>query len=78
MQSIDWDEIGVGKGEDLNNEVEMHYNGTVREILMVGEQYIPKSRIRSNRKDPKWMTNSIMRETGIKKGLYRSIKRGEA
>ena len=53
LQSIDWEVIGVGRGEDQNNEVEMQYNSIVKEILKAQEQYIPKRRIRSNRNDPK-------------------------
>ena len=50
----------------------MHYNSIVREIHTGQEQYIPKRRIRS-----KWMNSSIRREIGLKRGLYRRIKRGE-
>ena len=57
----------------------MHYNGMVREILMVQEQYIPKRKIRSNRSYPKkCMKNSIGREIGIKKGCIEELKGGEA
>ena len=28
LQSIDWEVIGVGRGEDQNNEVEMQYSQT--------------------------------------------------
>ena len=55
LQSVSWEEIGVGRGEDRVNEVERQYKGIVREIQMAQEQYIPKRRIRSNRNYPKWM-----------------------
>ena len=32
FQSIDWEEIGVGREEDQNIEVELHYNSIVRGI----------------------------------------------
>ena len=47
------------------------------EIHTGQEQYIPKRRIRLNRNYPKWMNSSIRREIGLKRGLYRRIKRGE-
>ena len=75
LRNIDWEEISMG--EDPNNEVEMQYNRVVREILNAQEQYIPKRRIRSNRNDPKWMNNTVKRDIGLKRGLYRRIKRGE-
>ena len=77
LQIIHWGRIGVGRWEDQNNEVEMHYNSIVRKIHTGKEQYIPK-RIRSNRNDPKWMNSSIRREIGLKRVLYRRIKSGEA
>ena len=77
LHSIDWDGIGVGREEDQNIEVELHYNSIVREIHTGQEQYIPKRRIRSNRNDPKWINSSIKRKIGLKRGLYRRIKRGE-
>ena len=55
----------------------MHHNSIVREIHTGQEQYIPKRRIRSNRNDPKWMNSSSRKEIGLKRGLYRRIKRGE-
>ena len=55
----------------------MHYNSIVREIHTGQEQYIPKRRIRSNINYPKWMNSSIRREIGLKRGLYRRIKRGK-
>ena len=57
LQSVNWEEIGVGRGEDQENEVERQYNSIVREIQMAQEQYIPKQRIRSSRNFPKWMNN---------------------
>ena len=69
--------MGVGREEDQNIKVELHYNGIVREIHTGQEQYIPKRRIRSNRNYPNWINSSIRREIGLKKGLYRRIKRGE-
>ena len=55
----------------------MHYNSIVREIPTGQEQYILKRRIRSNRNYPKWMNSSIRREIGLKRGLYKRIKREE-
>ena len=34
LQSVNWEEIGVGRGEDRVNEVERQYKGIVREIQM--------------------------------------------
>lgn len=42
LQSMDWEEIGLGRGQDQNNELEMHYNGIGRKILTMQEQYIPE------------------------------------
>ena len=39
LQSIDWEGIGVGREKDQNIEVELHYNGIVREIHTWQEQY---------------------------------------
>ena len=41
FQGIDWEGIGVGREEDQNIEVELHYNIIVREIHTGQEQYIP-------------------------------------
>ena len=68
--------MGVGREANQNIEIELHYNSIVREIHSGQEQYIPKRSIRSNRDDPKWMNNSIGREIGLKRGIYRRIKRG--
>ena len=51
----------------------MHYNNIVSEIHTGQEQ----RRIRSNRNDPKWMNSSITRKIGLKRRLYRRIKRKE-
>ena len=75
---VNWEEIGVGRGEGRVNVVERQYKGIVREIQIAQEQYIPKRRIRSSRNYPKWMNNNIRRDIGLKRGLYRRIKRGEA
>ena len=77
LQSIDWEEIEVGGAEEQENEVEMQYNSIVREIIRVQEQYIPKKRVRSNKNEPKWMNNSIRRDIGLKRGLYKKIKEGD-
>ena len=77
LQSIDWEGIGGGREEDQNIEVELHYNSIVRDIHTGQELYIPKRRIRSNRNYPKWMNNSIRRKIGLKRGLYKRIKRRE-
>ena len=74
-----WEGIRVDREEDQNIEVELHYNKIVREIHAGQEQYIPKRRRPwSNRNVPKWMNSSIRREIGLKRGLYRIIKKGEA
>ena len=77
LQSIDWEEIEVGRAEEQENEVEMQYNSIVREIIRVQEQYIPKKTVRSNKNEPKWMNNSIRRDIGLKRGLYKKIKEGD-
>ena len=77
LQSIDWKGMGVGREEDQNIEVGLHYNSIIREMHTWQEQYIPKRRIKSNRNYPKWMNSSIRREIGLKTGLYRKIKRGK-
>ena len=40
LQSIDWEVIGVGRGEDQNNEVEMQYSQ--KKFLKAGTVYIKK------------------------------------
>ena len=64
LQRVNWEEIGVGRGEDRVNEVERQYNGIVRELQMAQEQYIPKRRIRSSRNYPKWMNEQQQHKEG--------------
>ena len=78
LQTINWEIIGMDGREEGNNETEILYNSTVREILKVQEKFVPKKNIRSNKNDPKWMNSSIKRDIATKKGLYRKIKRGES
>ena len=55
----------------------MHYNSIVREIHTRQEQYTPKRRISSNRNYSKWINSSIRRNIGLKRELYKRIKRRE-
>ena len=52
LQIIDWKGIGVGREEDQNIEVELHYNSIFRGIHTGQKQYIPNRGIRSNRNYP--------------------------
>ena len=44
LQSVNWEEIGEGRGEDQVNEVEGQYNGIVRQIQMAQEQLLELQR----------------------------------
>ena len=77
LQSLDWELMGRLGGEVQNSDLEIQYNYIVKEILRAQEQYIPKRKIRSNKNEPRWMSNSIKRDISTKRGLYRRIRSGE-
>ena len=75
LQRVDWEEIEIGGHHDNKIDVEMHYNRLVKEVHTAQEMCIPRRRIRAKGNDPKWMNSSIKKEIGVKRGLYKRIKK---
>ena len=65
----------AGSGE--NNRVEGRYNGWIKELQRGQKQFIPHREARSAGNYPRWMTDRLKSEIGMKRGLYVRIQRGE-
>ena len=53
------------------------YDYMIRKIQEGQQQYIPYRQVRSKGNNPRWMTDRLKKEIGIKRGLYVRIKKGE-
>ena len=66
----------VQSGETSLN-MDGEYENFVTTLKNIQKEFIPSKRFRTNYSDPRWMNNRVKHLIGVKKGIYRRIKRGE-
>ena len=61
----------------ISRNVDDQYNSFVNTLKNIQSDYIPEKQFRSRNNDPKWMNCRIKHMIGIKRGIYKRLKRGE-
>ena len=76
LEEVNWEYLEVGdEGQEIS--VERTYNNLIKAISEGQELYIPYRPLRKENRDPKWMTQGLKHEIGLKRRLYKRIKNGE-